>query len=246
MTLQELLDRTRDYVSGRSYRGQVLSDAEVTVELNHGLRTLGPKLKMFDPRITLSLTEGQDVYDVQNPSVVSKLVIEPYSVTINGSLLWDSQGVTGSVQSLQELEACRPGWRTMTSGTPDVAVWYGSHRLLLNPSPTSTVAVSGNNFIAGFVYPGASPASGGYYSTGLVSTDLTSSPDLDLGLQDCLCYMAAQYLLMPISDSQNWAKVGAYNSEWVSMADTISRMNARAVSPYGQGSYYRRTTYYGR
>lgn len=247
MNLQELLNRTRDYVAGRSYRGPTLSDGDIVVELNHGLRALGSRLKMYDPSVTLTLTSGVGIYNVQDTAVVSKIVLEPHSVTVNGNMLWDSHGRARSVQSLQELEEYRPGWRTLDSGTPDIAVWYGSHSLLLSASPTATVASSGNCYISGQVYPGARPASGGYYPTGFESTDLTSVPDLDYGLHDCLCYMASQYLLYPVSTDQViWARIQAYNSEWVGIAESIRRVNERAVSPFGINTLGYGTVYYGR
>lgn len=211
------------------------SPTELTAQVNWGVRHFARKLHLFDPRISLTLnsvastndtiynirdTVGLSAgpYTVETPStpVVSKRVVKPYVVFIDGQPLLDWNGSPG-LWSLSQLEERYPTWRTGTTGTVAIAVYLGNGRLLLYPPPS---AAGSNHFISGTYLP----------ADLVVTTDDAKSPDLPDELHEALAYFVAQHVAMPtVTEGEAWTRLKAYNAEWFELVSEIATENRNAV-----------------
>lgn len=233
VTLTSILDlRTRNLAFDLdSAYGESETLQQQVDSVNWAIRAISARIFQYDPKITLTLTAGMADYNLRDTAVVSRKIIRPFSVCINGSMLWDASRNDYGMWTLAELERRNPSWRTDTSSIPTKAVYYGGNRLLLHPTPTADVVSAGNNFI-----------SGQYLAANLTTSDGSNSPDIPEELHEAIAYYAAAHSALPnLSENEAWQRVSAYNAEWQSSADTIRRENLRAIQSWGStaGDYTR-------
>lgn len=188
--------------------------------INHALRITSRKLHLFDPMVTLTLTAEQAAYDIRDLDVVSKRVVKPLRVIINGNQLFAANHVVYGLWSFDELERLRQSWRTDTSATPTKAAWSGSgtSKIYLHPKPNSTVVADANNYIAGFI----------------LAPDLAADddvPQIPEELHEMVAYLAAFHGSLPnASEQEGWQRLSAYKSEWTSMVEEIGRESERTAT----------------
>jgi len=206
-----------------NYRGDSPTAAELTAQINWGIRIFARKLHLFDNRITFTIsnpiasTNGAkfNIRDTTTP-VVSKRVLKPYVVYIGGQPLNDWNGRPG-LWSISQLDQDNSGWQTESSNTPRKACYLGNGKLLLSPPPS---AAGSNNFIAGTYLP-----------TDLInSTDDANSPDLPDELHEALAYFVAQHVALPTTtEEEQWLKLKTYNGEWMELVSEIASENMNAI-----------------
>jgi len=221
-TILDNIDRFLQFDLDNMY-GESPTTQQKVDGFNWAQRTVSKLIFQYDPKITLTLTADQASYDLRNTSVVSRKVIRPYAVIINGNMLWNAAYTERGLWTLQELERMIPSWRTDSSGTPTKGVYYGNQKLLLHPAPTTAVVNAGDNYI-----------SGQYLAADMTTAQLASTPDIPEELHEAIAFCAAARLALPnLSEAEAWQRITAFNAEWRSMADDMRRENMRAIQSWG-------------
>lgn len=118
-------------------------------------------LCVYNPKVALTLTNGQAEYNLRNTSVVTTYrVVLPVHVIINNVTLTNPLGKPGPISG-KEFSMIDSVW-SVSSGTPtrwtrEVLSNSGTTKsgtyIRLNPAPNATVVSNSNNFVGGYVLP---------------------------------------------------------------------------------------------
>lgn len=180
------------------------SDTQLTSLVNWAIRTFSVKsLCNFDHEITLTLVANQAVYDCRDvtaPAVVSRKILHPYFVTINGNPLLRPDMQSPGFWPYQQLVDYNRSYQTEASAVPSRAVWLPGNQLLLSPPPTAAVLSAGENYITA-----------NYIAANMtVVTDDSNSPDIPEEYHECLAFLAAFKAAMPrAAEQEAWASLKA-------------------------------------
>jgi hypothetical protein len=191
-----------------NYVSAAPTDAELTAQVNWAIRLFSKRTFCnFDPEITFTLTADTALYDcrdVSAPAVVSRKVLLPLFVTINGTVLRDFSGRAPGLWSFNQLLRTNPMYQTEDSGRPTRAVWLPGNKMLLSAPPDAGVVSDGDNYIAG-AYLAADMANG---------TDDSNSPDIPEEYHEILAYLAAVKAGMPRATEESaWRAISTYDAE---------------------------------
>lgn len=184
------------------------SSAELTAQVNWAIRLFSKRTFCnFDPEITFTLTASTSLYDcrdVSAPAVVSRKILLPLFVTINGAVLRSPSGRFGGLWSFSQLTRSNPGFQTEDSGTPTRAIWLPNNKMLLSVPPDADVVTAGENYIAG-AYLAADMADG---------ADDANSPDVPEEYHEVLAYMASVKAGSPrATEAEAWNSIANYDQE---------------------------------
>lgn len=206
------------------FYGDSPSDAQDAVSFNWAIRAIARRVCLFDPKITLTLTADVGTYDLRSLSVLSRKVVRPYYVVINGNMLLDASRRGYGMLTLGELDILNPAWRTAASGTPSRAAYHGT-TLYLDSKPNAAVVSGGSNYVGGTYLPVA-----------LTASDLSVELPLPEELHEAVCYFAAYHTSTPMASEQEaWKRLGVYAQEWQSVVEEIRRENIAQLQSWGTG-----------
>lgn len=222
-TLQaSLLSFDLDNFAGNS--AGTVSDADRNRQINMAYQILARRLKIYDPKVTLTLYADDDVIDLRvttgsTNNKVSKRVWKAEYVIIGGNPLLDASGKEYGLWSMDELERECPGWRTASSGTPSIAAYYTSTKIRLYPKPS---AAGSNNFVSGLVIP----------------ADLSADadvPDIPEEIHEVIAFLAAVFASSPMaSENEAWARLQKYEGGfWMRLVDEIAQQNENLLQTWG-------------
>jgi len=205
-----------------NYKGASPTAAELTSQINIGVRFVSRQIYQFDPNITLTLDTTaikQDLRDTTTPRV-SRKVLKPVAVYINGNPLYRADGRGIGLWSLDEFNRYRTNWRTQDAGTPNAAAFDGRY-LWLNPKPS---AVLSNNAIAGQ-----------YLAADLInSNDDSNPPDLPEELHEAVVRIAADFAADPnVSEQEGLQRLQRYAMKAGADIADIRRRNMRFAHSFG-------------
>lgn len=96
----------------------------------------------------LTLTIGDDTYEVFDRTVLSRRVFKPTKIMVNGTYFYRRDRKKHGFWTMEELSRFRPAWRDMDNGTPDIAVFHGNRQIILSAPPSGVY--TGTNFLEGF------------------------------------------------------------------------------------------------
>lgn len=232
MTLEALLELRGNFLAfdldDSTGGGSTPTTAQKLTSVNAAIRQIAIHVQQYDPAIPLTLTADQDTYNLRSLSVVTKRVVRPYQVIVNGYPLYNAARTERGLWTLQELERVYPGWRSTDAGTPARAVQIANSKLILHPKPNSTVVSAGENYV-----------SGTYIPPNYSDSDLATEPDLPEELHEAVAYLAAVKSALPfVSEAEGWQRLTAFNGEWAAAADEVRRDNVRLLQSWGSTSGY--------
>jgi hypothetical protein len=236
MTLQALIDHVADLLSYDLDNFQADSSIAVTSadsieQVNWAYRLFCTRLYMHETSVTFTIVEDQeeyDLFDLTTP-VVSKRVIKPLSVYVNGVTLKDLNGRPG-VWSFPEFEENFRSWRSYDAATPTKAVILPNNKMLLSPKPDATAAAY-TCYISGQVLP-----------ADLASGDLATEIPLDPRLHEALAHMVAYKVATPTAtEEDSWRRLREFKSDSMNVLETLSKENKRRMYPQNKRQRYRET-----
>lgn len=222
MVLSELRALQSNYLGYDldNYLGESPGEDGQNGQINRALRVISKECFLFDPKVTFTVVAGQFRYslDDRKTPVVSKRIVRPHYVTINGNKLWNADQTAYGVWGWQEFVHSNPKWEASSSGTPTKAVLFGAREVLLHLPPTAAVVSAGENFIAGQVL-----------ANDLVNdTDDPSDQGVPVEIHEAIAYLAAVYASEPnVTEQEGWVRVGRYDSQWTKMVRAIRNENRR-------------------
>ena len=233
MLTSELIQMVKDHLSYDldNYKGTAPTDAQIVAQLNWAQRTIAKRIEPFDPKITLTLVQNQDTYnlrDITTP-VVSKKVFRVQRVMINGGFLLTRDLRDYGLWSLDELQTYASTWITDSADTPTKAVQDGT-QLILHPKPSSTFS---NNYISGYYLPADLLDPG--------TSDNT--PDLPEEVHEAMALLTAVYASDPVvSEAEGLARLQRYSGRAAEAIEQVALDLQDSRSPF-EGtldSYFRR------
>lgn len=232
MNLAELRQLQSDFLKfdldnyAANAAGEV-SAAEQNKQLNWAYRILSRRLKIYDPKVPLTLVAGEDVVDLRNTTPgaknsVGRKVILPRYVIINGFALREASGREFGMWSMDELERYRPTWRTDPSAKPTKAVYYGNSKMRLHPAPSAEAVTVAGNFIAGQILPGD-------------MADDNDVPEIPEELHEAIAYVSAVFAADPVaSESEAWQRLSQFRKGyWTDLLAEIADDNERHQQSWG-------------
>ena len=209
LSLAELRTRIKQFTALDldSYLGEEPSDLDLGNLINWSVRTISEYSRCnYSDRIQFVLTAGTDLYNLRDtPTVVSKKVLEPHYVVINGATLYSPSGDRG-LWSYRDLIASYPRYRDYDDGVPSRAVWMPNSKLLLSCPPDAATAAQ-THYIAGFYIASdmiVNSADGQYWEG--------ANPDLPEELHETVVYLSAFRAAMPnVAEAEGWQRLAAYD-----------------------------------
>lgn len=206
--------------------GESPDSAELTSQINYAIRAVSEEIYQLDPSITLTLTAETGSYNLRSSSVVSRKVIEPVVVVINGNPLWAASRKKYGMWTMTEIQDPNIGtskWRDTSSGTCTRAVVM-DRTLYLWPKPNAAVVSDGSNYIMGQ-----------YLAADLVDgVDDDSSPDLPEEVHEAVVRLAAIFASDPsVSESEAIARIGRYESRAMQAIQKTKDRNRRQAQSWG-------------
>lgn len=197
------------YTAGEDGISDESSAENLVIPINLGLEQLAREVEKYDPNVTFTLTADDNRYTLTDTAVFSKRLIKPNFVTINGSVLRDSEHVPG-LWELGAFQDKHQHWQDDTSGTPTIAFMPNSDEIMLWRKPNAACVTAAQNYVAGTVYPTKF-----VYTAADPEAATVLSPDLALPLHEALCYLVAVKLAMPnASIGEQWNRMTAYRAEY--------------------------------
>lgn len=215
-----------------NFHGESPSASQLTDLINYGIREVSQEIYQIDPSITLTLTADQQTYDLRDvtaPAVVSRKVLEPLVVIINGNPLWNAARSRYGLWSLGELQRYRPSWRADSSGTPTIAAFH-DRTLYLHAKPNAAVVSGGSNYIMGR-----------YLAADMVnSSDDNNYPDIPEELHEAVVKVAAIFAAEPtmVPGDGAIAKLATFDKRASDSIARIRRRNMRTAQDWGSTSGY--------
>lgn len=171
----------------------------------------------YDPNVSLVLTIGTDSYSCRDRTLVSARVFKPRVVVINDIPLIRRDGREYGLWTMSELQRERPKWRTMSDGTPDIAVWLPNNKLLLSAPPSAVY--TGKNFIEAWTIPDELVA-------GEDDNDELPAPEED---HQAIIRMALAFGTFPnLSEASAWQRMAGNDAWWREQAERRKRENLTA------------------
>lgn len=226
MTLNDLIEFVKalqkydlDNAAGKDPTNKILIS-----QINRALRFISRKIRLYDPKVVLTLVAGQKTYRLDDTTVFSVPMIQPTKIFINGAELFGPNSYT-RIYSMTSLDEFFPGWRTVASGTPAYAALQPGGKIVLAPSPDATCIAAGSNWAAGYTYAPTLSA----------MTDIPQIPDY---LHEAVAELAAEYSSQPTaSDAMAWQRLAAYRLNWSELIRQEAQRNMSLVAPFdAQGS----------
>lgn len=219
MTLTEIRDQITGFTEFDldNYLGRNPTPDEMTGLVNWAIRAFSKKTRCnYSTQITMTLEANDSELDCRDLTNVTKKVLEPRRVTINGSCLRNRYGDYG-LWSLSDIEECYPSYQTYDAAQPVRAAWLPNNKLLLSPKVDQAYS---NSFISGW-----------YLAADLVTgTDDSNSPDIPEEYHEVLSYLAAYYAATPNSSEQEgWARLGEFKSNWMEAVDELERKSRNLI-----------------
>ena len=203
-----------------NYQGESPSDVELNAQINWALRALSKELFLFDPKVDFKLTTGEPRYRLDSRKVVSKRVVRPLYVTIDGNKLWNAQSDGYGMWGWEEFIGQHPTWEAATNGTPTKAVSYGAREIIIHIPPTATIAAQADNYIAGQVLAND--------LTGIGVLDDPSDQGIPAEVHESIAYLAAIYAATPnVTEQEGYARLAAYDKSWRASVKAIRNENHR-------------------
>lgn len=226
MTLQELIDHVKalqKYDLDNVY-GKDPVNKGVTMQINRALRFISLKIKLYDPKVVMTLTAGLKTYTLHDTSVFSVPMVRPMKIFINGNQLSGPTADNG-LYSISALDDVYPGWRNVPTGTPTHAALQPGGKMLLVPSPDSACVSAGYNWAAGYV-------------TAPKLVNMTDIPAIPEHLHEAIAELAAEYGAQPTaSDAIAWQRLASYRLNWTQLVAEEAQRNSALVVPFEfQGS----------
>lgn len=215
-----------------SMYGESPTDAQLVSLLNWGIQYTARFIRLYDPAVVLTLTADTAQYDLRSLSIVSKKVVRPYGVIINGNRLVNKKGDGYGVWTLGEFEREHPAWMGEAASTPVKAAFYGK-TLIVHQKPTQAIVDGGSNYISGTVLPIAKTND----SNG--STGKGTSPDLPDELHEATVWITAnKNALANASEAEGWKRLGAYRADWFEIANEVRIENENQMLDWGTEQAY--------
>jgi len=170
----------------------------------------------YDDSVSLTLTVNQTTpYDCRDLDVVSKRILRPRTVTINGTTLTRRDGLEYGLWTYAEFQRHYPTYRTDSSGQPRIAVWLPGDKLRLYPKTDSAYT----SYIEGWTIP----------------DDLVNGEDdneeLPVPSEDhqAVVRLAVSFGTLPnASEEEAWRRMSANDNWWREQAERRSRENRNA------------------
>ena len=214
-----------DLDMGLTSNGESPRKAEYNAVINQALRFISRRLVLLSHKVALTLTAGTLSYNLEDVTtpIVGQRVIQPFSVTLNGSPLQDRWSRAYGLWGIHELERQYPGYLTAANGTPVAAAWLGRNggaNLVFNCPPSSAVVSGGSNYVSGLV----------------IAADLASDSDVPGIPTDCheaVAALAAVYAAIPAAtEAEAWQRVQALGKfhEPVEYVREVNLQAARTMS----------------
>ncbi|HMS54214.1 MAG TPA: hypothetical protein PKA27_02340 [Fimbriimonadaceae bacterium] len=195
MTGTEIIRFSKVFISKlEPAEGPVPTPAQWLLYLNWAIETVSVEIRQVDQAVPFTLVAGQASYPLIKGSNLTKTVLEPHLVVINGNPLRTASGRDYGLWAMSELNYFRPTWRTSENATPSAAAGQGGNVLILDPPPTADVVSAGESYIAGIVK-----------AEGL--TALTETPDLPADTHMALAAYTAIRIAKPAAASVEAASI---------------------------------------
>jgi len=208
-----------------NFKGETPGAADLTTQLNAGLRWVSREIYLFNPKVTLTPVASQAIQNVQDTTtpVVTQKMIRVYSVTINGKKLRKYGTDQVGLWSYAQLETEYPSWEAHDAGVPVRAVQFNEGKIILDPAPSAQVISDGSNFLAGRVY--APPLVNG-------SGDSTE-PDIPIDLHEAVCFVTAVYASDPqIAADEALQRVKRYSARAYDAIQETKSENQNMISRF--------------
>lgn len=202
-----------------NFDGEEPTSVQQNAQINRALRTIGKELFIVDPKVGFSPKYNVDIYSLDKIGTVTKRVVRPFYVTINGNKLWNADETDYGMWGFQRFVQDFPTWESASTGTTSKAVIYGSRGLILHLRPSVEIEASTSNFIAGQVVP-----------NDLVhDNDDPSDQGVPREIHEAIAYLAAVYAAMPnVTEQEGWARLQAFNKAWMEDVKIVRNENHRA------------------
>lgn len=141
----ELRRRTADRLANVTGNRHTFGPQDYARAFNEALVLIGRNCYVFDPMVRLTLTNGDQRVDLQDPEKVSRRVVQPLK-------MWIASQERGEIIALSDLDSLAPQWREAQEGSPNLGAWTGGTELILDrPVDMSTAAKS--NYLSAYIIP---------------------------------------------------------------------------------------------
>lgn len=170
---------------------------------------------VYDAQVDLTLTIDEPVYSLRDPAVLTKKVIQPVDIAINGTYLLDYYGrrAKGSLPEISEID---PRFLLAPSQMPRSWVWESKERIRFVPAPD---VVYDDCWVSGWV---GHPAIGGQATfpesvTQDAVAGLVQVPEEDV---DTLCEWLALGFLSKVRHAESY---GAFEGRCVPAMEAMKQ-----------------------
>lgn len=188
--------------------GDTPSGAELTAQINFGLRTVGRRLFIVKPVTVAAVAASPVQLDTQTPNAV----VDVFRASWDGEPLLDYQDKAGLVTHA-ELEALAGfDWQSLAAGTPTRAMQL-AHRLYLVPAPSAAADLT----LMAQILPVKM----------VDTTDDAVQFDLPVWTHEAVIYVAAAYAANPqVSEDEGFARLKRYSEEAATLIMSEGQANA--------------------
>ncbi len=141
----ELRRRTSDRLANVTGNRQTFGPHDYARAFNEALALIGRFCYVCDPMVRLTLANGDQRVDLQDPAKVSRRVIKPLEMWIAGQKC-------GDIVALSDLEELAPQWREAQEGRPNLGAWTGGTELIFD-RPVDMATASQSNYLSAYIIP---------------------------------------------------------------------------------------------
>lgn len=209
-----------------NFAGESPSSSDTRAQLNAALRWVSRYIHLFNPKVTLTLTAGTQIYNIQDVTtpIVSHRCIRPLTCMINGARLYGEDRRSYGMWNYGAFIQAFPTWETVDDAAPFVALLYQEGKLILHPTPVAATVSAGNNFLASYV----------------LAADLSASgdvPDIPVDCHEAIACLAAVWASDPqIAEDEALQRVGRYNARAYEALQDTRNTNKNVTALFGNPS----------
>ncbi|HRD32546.1 MAG TPA: hypothetical protein PLS15_12760 [Fimbriimonadaceae bacterium] len=141
----ELRRRTDDRLANVTGNRHAFGPEDYARAFNEALVQMGRFCYIFDPMVRLTLTNGDQRVDLQDPEKVSRRVIQPLKI-------WIASQERGEIVTLSDLDSLAPHWREAQEGSPNLGAWHGGRELIFD-RPVDMATAARSNYLSAYIIP---------------------------------------------------------------------------------------------